>query len=171
MMRLSGSVKLRWAFGLGDRIGVTTALLGFGLECGLGLADGAQPALTGAQRLGQLITAGIAVELVLGRIDRLGFGEDAFDLGREGGFALVHAPVAHGLVLRRVRLHLRAVERDPSERHEARGLAQPQAVEEERLERGEVTAPELADRLVVGTRLSGEIHEADIALQALLEFA
>ncbi len=77
MMRAVGIGEVALGLGLGHGVGVTAPLLGLGLERGLGLADGAQAALAGAQRLGQLVAAGIAVELVLGRIDRLGLVEDA----------------------------------------------------------------------------------------------
>ena len=157
--------------GLGHRIGVTALLLGLGLEGGLGLADGPQAAFPGTQGLGQLVTAGIAIELVLSGVDRLGLFEDAGDLGLEDGLPLIHAAVAHGLVLARVRLDLRAIEGHPPERHQPGLLAQQQDVEEERMEGREVAAAELADGLVTRTGPAGEIHEADVGLQPLLELA
>ena len=72
------------------------------------------------------------------------------------GLALVHAAVAHGLVLAGVGLDLRAVERDPPELHETGLLAEQQDVEEECMEGLEVAAAELADGLVAGVGATGE---------------
>jgi hypothetical protein len=46
------------------------------LELALGLAQPRPAALAGAQLLGQLVATRLAVVLVLGRVDRLGFFED-----------------------------------------------------------------------------------------------
>src|SRR5450759_2314809 len=119
----------------------------------------------------QLISSCVAVAGVLGRVDRLGLGEDRRHLGCEGDLALGHPAVAHRLVLARVRLELRAVDRDPPELRESGRLAQPEGGQEEALERREVTAPELGARLVVGTGLPGEKHEANVGGEALLELA
>ena len=151
---------------------MTAPLAGLLLERGAGLADGAQAALPRAQGGGQLVTPGILpVELVLGAVDGLGLFQDAGDLGLERSLALVHAPVAHGLVPGSTGLHLGAIERDPPKLHEARLLAEQQDVEEESMEGLEVPAPELADGLVAGAGLAREEHEVDIAPQACLELA
>ena len=45
-------------------------------ELALGFAQPRPPPFAGAQLLGQFVAARVAVELVLGRVDRLGFFED-----------------------------------------------------------------------------------------------
>src|SRR5262249_47967855 len=85
--------------------------LGFGLERGLGLADLLKPLLLVGHPIGHLIAAPVAVELVLLPIGRLRGFEPAVDLGLQFRFPLLHALVAHRLVLGRVGLDLGAVER------------------------------------------------------------
>ena len=74
-----------------------------------------------------------------------------------------------GLVLAGAGLELGAVEGHPAESHQAGLLAQDEDLEEEPREGGQVATAELADGLVVGPRLPGEDHEADVRAEALLD--
>jgi hypothetical protein len=88
---------------VGLEVGVRLALSGeVFLQAALGLAQPGPPALAGAQLLGQLVAARVAVELVLGRVDRLRFLED---LARD-------LPVIEILIATGVRMQLRPVDRD-----------------------------------------------------------
>ena len=115
------------------------------LELALCLAQGLAPALRRAQVLGQLVTARLAVELVLAPVGLGGLGED---LARD---LLV---VAIG-VKRRVRRDLRAVDRDHPDRRQARPRAQPEHAREQLAQRLLVAAAEVRDRRVVGHQVAG----------------
>jgi len=158
MIRLSGSVKLRWAFGSG-----TAAWLPVRWRAccsrAVGFADPRQSSLPGPEFGRQLVAPGIAIELVLGGIDRLGLAEAGLHLRGKRCLALGHPGVAHRLVSGSVGLELRPIERDPAELDEAGFLAQDEDPEEEGPERAEVAATEARDRLVVRARLSGEVQK------------
>ena len=83
------------------------------LQLGHGLLDTGDAALAPSQLLGQ--RGAIVVRAVLGvlaAIGLLGLLEDAPDLFSQTFGGRLHAPVAHGLVLARVGLDLRAVDGD-----------------------------------------------------------
>src|SRR5258708_33564632 len=73
--------------------------LGFGLQCSLGLAYLLKPLLLVGHPIRHLVAALVAVELVLLRIGSLGSLEPASHLRLEPCFPLLHAIVAHPLVL------------------------------------------------------------------------
>jgi hypothetical protein len=80
----------------------------FGFQALLGFTQPATAALLARQLRRQLVTARLAVELVLGRVDRLGLLKD---LARE-------LLVIEVLVARRVGVHLGAVHRDHADLRE-----------------------------------------------------
>ena len=150
-MRLSGSVKFFCALGSGSSDGgaagfpgflrpsALSPFLGLGLRLGLGrrgrfrfgLQFGLRrPDLLGAlllvgDPLGQLLAALVAPEgLVLLGVHSLGGAQPFRYLGLELRRTLLHALVAHRLVLGGVRLDLRPVERDMAELHKPRLFAQ-----------------------------------------------
>ena len=172
MMRLSGSVKFFWALGRARRRGerlsdpVSCGLrlvasprlslrfdLGFGGRFRLGLQFGLRrPDLLGAPLLVgdplRHLLAGLvaAVQLVLLGVRRLGGAQPPADLGLQLRRALLHALVAHRLVLGGVRLDLRPVERDMAELHEPGLLAQLQYLHEQPRKRLQVPLAEVRDR-------------------------
>ncbi len=98
------------------------------------------PATLGrAQLLGQLIAAILAVELVLTPVGLFGFTENLLDQPAVGA-VLIH---------RRVRLDLRPVDRDHSDRHQPRLPTQAQNVVEQLRDLSLVTTAELRDRRVI----------------------
>ena len=106
--------------------------LGFGLQRSLGGGDLRQPLRLVGDPVRHLIAALVAVELVLLRIGRLRRLEPAVDLVLQFGLPLVHALVAHRLVLGRIRLDLGAVERDMPEPHQPGFLGELQHLHEQR---------------------------------------
>ena len=94
-----------------DRLGFLGAFL---IELAFGLAQPATPALAGREVLGQLIAALLAIELILGGVD---FGGLFEDLPRD----LIEVSVR---VAARVRMNLRAVDRDRADLDHPRSRAQ-----------------------------------------------
>ncbi|ESW76192.1 hypothetical protein X772_32340 [Mesorhizobium sp. LSJC280B00] len=119
--------------------------LGFGLQFGLGLANLLQSLLLVGHPIGHLVAALLAVELVLLPIGRLRGFEPAVDLGLELRFPLLHALVAHRLVLGRVGLDLGAVERHVPELHQSRLLGKLEDLHEQRSQRLQMPSAELRD--------------------------
>lgn len=106
------------------------------------------PRLRVAEFLGQLIAAlALAVELVLLGVDALGLVEPALHDLVEFVALLLHSAVAHGLVLRRVRAHLRPVDRDVAQLRHPLFAAHVQDLFEKPTERGGMSPPELGDRV------------------------
>ena len=136
-----------------NRPGLLGALL---FEAALGLAQPRAPALAGAQLLGQLVAARVAVELVLGGIDRLGLFED---LARE--LLVVAVGVATG-----VRRNLGPVDRDDADLGQALLGAQRQDLAEQPGDRVLVALDEPRDRRVIGPLLRGQHPEGDVLLAA-----
>ena len=184
-MRLSGSVKLRCALPSGSSSGRRRRLavlfaafrdalllclfppprllfggrLGFGLERGLGLPDLLQPLLLVGHPIGHLVAALVAVELVLLLIGRLRGFKPAVDLGLQLRFPLLHALVAHRLVLGRVGLDLGAVQRHVPELHQSRLRGKLQHLHEQRRQRLQMPSAELRDGAEVRRVARHDHHE------------
>src|SRR5271155_2449901 len=172
MMRLSGSVKFFCALGSGSSDGGAAGLPGFlrpsacrrssasgralGLAAGGAFASGPhsalrRPDLLGALLLvgdpfGQLLAALVAAEgSVFPGVRSLGCAQPPIDLGLELRRTLLHALVAHRLVLGGVRLDLRPVERDMAELHKSRLFAQLENLPEQSRKRLQVPLAEVGD--------------------------
>jgi hypothetical protein len=179
-MRLSGSVKLRCALPSGSVGGSVLfaafrdALLlclgspsrlflgggfGFRLQLSPGFANLLKPLLLVGHPIGHLIATLAAVEPVLLRIGGLRGFEPAVNLGRQLRFALLHALVAHRLVLGGIRLDLAAVERNVPELHQPGPLNQLQYLHEQRRQRLQMPSAELRDRAEVGRVPRHHHHE------------
>jgi hypothetical protein len=141
-----------------DRPRLLRALL---FKPALGFTQPRPAALAGAQLLGQLVAARVAVELVFGGIDRLGLLED---LARE--LLVVAVRVAT-----RVRRDLRAVDRDDADLGQALLRAQREDLTEQTGDRVLVALDEPRDRCVIRPLLSGHDPERDVLLAALLDQA
>ena len=187
-MRLSGvgEVLLRFGIGLLGRRGCWLArflrpfgfsfLLGLGSRSGLrrggrfrlGLQFGLRrPDLLGALLLvrdpvRQLLAALVAAErLVFLGVRRFGGAHPLGDLGVELGRPLGHALITHRLVLRSVRLDLRAVERHMAELRQPRPVAQLQNLREQAGERLQVTLAEVRDGAEIRRVEPDDAHEVD----------
>ena len=101
---------------------------------------------------------------VLLLVGLLGAGEQLVDLARQLGFRLQHALEAHRLVLARVRLELRAVERDVAQLHQAGLLAELQHRQVELLERFAMGATKLRNDGVIGMCTGGDHAEGDVRM-------
>ena len=130
------------------------------LQLALGLAQ-PRPPFPGAQLLGQLVAARLAVKLVLGGVDRLGFFED---LARE--LLVIDIRVAA-----RVARQLRPVDGNHADAREALLRAQRQHLAEQARDRLLVTLDEPRDRRVIGPLLRRQHAERDILLAAALDRA
>jgi hypothetical protein len=165
MIRLSGSVKLRWAVGVGTPGGcfglrprrprgepsalVPGSGLGgprLGLEFRLRRPDPLQPTLLIAHPGRHLVAAPVSTERgVLRSIGALGLRQPTLDLGGQLGLGRAHPGVAHGFVLGGIGAQLGAVQRDMAEPDQARAPAQGEHLHEEFGQGGEVASAELAD--------------------------
>ena len=128
-------------------------------ELALGLAQPRPAALAGAQLLGQLVAARVAVELVLGRVDRLGLFED---LARE--LLVVDVRVAA-----RVARQLRPVDGDHPDARQTLLRAQRQHLAEQAGDRVLVALDEPRDRRVIGPLLRRHHAERDVLLARPLD--
>ena len=122
------------------------------LELALGLAQPRPPPFPGAKLLGQFIAARVAVELVLGRVDRLGFFED---LARE--LLVIDVRVAT-----RVARQLRPVNSDHADARQPLLRAQRKHLAEEASDRLLVTLDEPRDRRVIRSLLRRQHAERNI---------
>ena len=130
-----------------------------GLQALLGLAQPAAAALRGRELRRQLVAARLPVELVLGRVDRLGLLDD---LARE-------LLVVEVLVARRVRLHLRAVDGDHADLGEPAARAQRQHLAEQAGDRVLVALEEPRQRRVIRALLGRQHPERDVLLAGALD--
>ena len=184
-MRLSGSVKFFCALGSGSSGGGlswflaalgSSPFLGLGLDFGLGrrgrfrlgLQFGLRrPDLLGAlllvgDPLRQLLAALVAAEgLVFLGVRSLGGAQPSLHLGLELRRTLLHALVAHRLVLGGVRLDLRPVERDMTELRQPRLLAQLQNLPEQAGERLQMALAEVGDGAKIRRIEPDNAHEVD----------
>ena len=124
----------------------------------LGLANLLQPRLPALQLLGQFVARLLGpVARVLRRVDCFGFGQHLLHLGRQLWLAVLDPPVTHGLVLGGVGLHLRAVERHPTQLHRPALERHPQHLLEQPLEGFQVDLAKIRDRAEVGL-VAGRQH-------------
>jgi hypothetical protein len=190
-MRLSGSVKLRCALPSGSALGGAgggpfllrpSALrfasasaphlllrggLGLGLQRRFRRADLGEPLLLVGDPLRHLVAAPAAVELVLLRIGGLGGRQPAVDLRLQLRLALLHARIAHRLVLGGIGLDLRAVERDVPELHQPGRATQLENLHEQLGQSSQVPFAEVGDGAEV-RRVPGNDHHEVGALGARL---
>ena len=122
------------------------------VEAALGIAQPAAPALRRRQLRGQLIAAPLAEPLVLGAVDRVRLGQDL-----RGDLVVVEV-----LVLRRVRVHLRAIDREHRDADQAGVRAERQHVAEQASQRRLVALAKARDRAVIGPLVRGDHPERDI---------
>src|SRR5271166_6735610 len=154
-MRLSGSVKLRWASLLAALFALFLRLLlslnlGFGSRLGLkgrlGLTDLREPLFLIRDPSGHLIAALVLAEsFVLLCVRRFGGGQPAVHLGLKLRLALFHAPIAHGLVLGGVGLDLGPIQRNMAELRKPRHLRKLQHLQKQARQRLQMALAELAD--------------------------
>jgi hypothetical protein len=116
-----------------------------------------------------LHTPVLAVASILLRVGRLRFLQDLVDDLPQPRLVLEHPFVAHRLVLRRMRFHLRPVDRHLSQLHQLRFLAQVQNLHEQRPERVQVAPPELADPRVVRVAARREHPEGHVLVRPSLD--
>ncbi len=125
---------------LGLRLGLLTSQTLFALgQATLRVRQCLAAGLWVAQRLGQLIPAILAVELVLTAVGVLGFAQDVFD----------QPAVAAVLIHRRVRLDLRPIDRDHPNRHQGRLPTQTKHLVKQPRDLRFMTPAELRDRRMV----------------------
>jgi hypothetical protein len=134
---------------LRDRPGFGGAPL---IQAALGIAQPAAPALRSRQLCGQLVAASLAKTLVLGAIDRVRLGQDLL-----GDLVVVEV-----LVLRGVRVQLRAVDRQHRHADQAGVRAQRQHIAEQARQRRLVTPTKTRDRAVIGPLIRGDHTKRDI---------
>src|SRR5271166_385231 len=154
-MRLSGSVKLRWASLLAALFALFLRLLlslnlGFGSRLGLkgrlGLTDLREPLFLIRDPSGHLIAALVLAEsFVLLCVRRFGGGQPAVHLGLKLRLALFHAPIAHGLVLGGLGLDLGPIQRNMAELRKPRHLRKLQHLQKQARQRLQMALAELAD--------------------------
>ena len=130
-----------------------------GLQRLLGLAQHLATITAGAQPLGQLVTALLAEQLVLGRVDARGVLQD---LARD---LLV---AARGVMGRRGG-DLRAVDRDDADPDQPAARAQRQDLAEQIGDRRLVAHPEARDRRVIWRVVGGDHAECDVVVAAPLD--
>lgn len=100
--------------------------LGLLLQHGLGRPNDREPLLPARQFGGQFISSPVrAIRRIILRIYRLGLLEQCLDFSLQPRFFSDHPAVAHGLMLRRVRLHFGAIQHDMPQLDQARSLTQP----------------------------------------------
>ena len=128
------------------------AALALFIELSLGLLERRATTLRSAQMLRQLIAARLTVELVLFTIDPLSVAED---LDRD-------PPVVDVRVARRVRHHLRAINRDHPHRHQPRLPAQLQHTAEQLRQRPLMPDAELRDRRMIRRPVRGDHPIRDV---------
>ena len=124
-----------------------------------GFAQRSAPTLTRSQMLGQLIAARIAVELILGSVDLARLLQDL-----PGELLVIEVAVMRG-----VRVHLRPIDRDHPDLHEARLPAEPQHLAEQARQRRLVAHTKARDRRVIGRQLASDHAVGDILHAATLD--
>ena len=140
-----------WAFGSGlaESVGCPAAAassLARASKHPFRLANPRQPTLASLQFRRQLVAAPIRAVLgILGRVRRLRLREQLLHLVTQLPLFVPHPVVTHRLVLRRVRLHLAAVERHAAHPRRPQFARQPQHLLEEALQGGQVRLPEIGD--------------------------
>jgi hypothetical protein len=122
------------------------------VQAALGIARPAAPALRRRQLRRQLVTAPLAKTLVLGAVDRVRLGQDLL-----GDLVVVEV-----LVLRGVRVHLRAVHRQHRHADQAGVRAQRQHLTEQARQRRLVTLAKARDRAVIRPLVRGDHPEREI---------
>ena len=187
-MRLSGSVKFFCALGSGLSDGGAAGRPGFlrpsacrrssAFSCASALAAAAAFASASSSAfaarifsarfflfghpVGQLLAALIRAEgFVFLGVRRLGGAQPPLNLGLELRRPLLHAIVAHRLVLGGVRLDLRAVERDMAELDQPRLLAKLENLREQAGERLQMALAEVGDGAKIRRFEPDKAHEVD----------
>ena len=163
---LSNALLLETALGLLDalraaarhRLRVRRAL---GLRALLGLAQPAATALGGRELRRQLVAARVPMELVFGRVDRLGFLDD---FARE--LLVIDVRVA-----RRVRLDLRAVDRDDADLGEPAARAEREHLAEQARDRLLMALQEPRQGRVIRPLLRRQHPKRDVFLTGALDHA
>ena len=107
------------------------------------------------------------MQLVLLRIGRLGSSKPAVDLGLEFSLTFLHALIAHRLVLGRVRLDLRTIERHMSELHQPRLFRKLQHLHEQSSQSLQMPSPELRYRTEIRRIPRHDHHEVGPLLASL----
>jgi hypothetical protein len=144
MMRLSGSVKLRWAFGAWGR--------GAGLrfQRRLGGADLRQALLLVRHPRRQFVAPPLGPVLaILAGVGGLSLGQPRRHLGGQRRFDVLHPPIAHRFVLGGVGPDLRPIQGDMAQLHQARALTQAQHLLKQRAQGREMAPPKRRDRAEV----------------------
>jgi hypothetical protein len=186
MIRLSGSVKLRWVLALGGlalgglgrgrwrcrgrrrcranhRRAVAALARDGGLRRGLqrrlGGADRGQPRGLVGHPVGQLVAAPVGAER--GRVCCLGRLEPGRHLLGQRRFRLHHPAVAHRLVLGRVGLDPGAVQGDVAKLDQPGLAAQAQHLNEQPAERLQMALAKIADGAEVRRLQPGDRHDVD----------
>ena len=149
--RGGGPARFLAALGLSPLLGLRFGLgrrgrFRLGLQFGLRRPDLLDALLLVGDPFGQLLAALVAAEgsVFLG-VRSLGCAQPPLDLGLELRRTLLHALVAHRLVLGGVRLDLRPVERDMAELHKSRLFAQLENLPEQSRKRLQVPLAEVGD--------------------------
>jgi len=141
-------------------------------EIGLRTADLRETLFASGHLRVEVVVAALRAEpFVLGGIGRLGVGQEVVDLGLKIGFALGHPLVAHGLAPTGVGSDLRAVQADPAQLDHPRLLAQLQDLQEQRIQRGQMPAPEPGHRPEVRCLVRGQEPKRHIVMAGLLDLA
>ena len=198
MIRLCGSVKFFWALASGSLEGgaagrpglrrPSAARFSAASASALSLASAAAFASASSSALALRILsarsflsatqAGISspvlsrpYSLSSCRVRRLGRVEPLGDLGFQFRGAVLHALVAHRLVLRRVGFDLGAVERHMPELHQAGRLAQMQDLPEQSAKRLQVTLAEIRNSAEIRRIEPDDAHEVDTLAASLADTA
>ena len=114
---------------------------------GLGGPDGLQTLRPTRHLGGQLVTPSVrTIGRIVPRIRRLRLLEQRRDLRVEPCLLRHHPAITHRLVLRRIRLDLRAIQGDVSQLDQARPLTECQDLHEQVGQRGQMLLAEVTDR-------------------------
>jgi len=108
---------------------------------------------------------------VFGRIGLCRLIEQRLHFPLELVLGVAHPRIAHRLVLRGGGLHLGAVQRHVAQFHQPRGLAQPQALDEQPGQRRQVALAERGNAVVVGMLVTGQHADGDIAIGGALDLS
>ena len=127
---------------------------------------GADPrqAVLAAQKLGRQIRLRNArpQATIVRPVLVLSSGQQVADLGLQALLVLLHPVVAHRLVLARVRVDLRAVERDVAQLHEACPPSEPDDLPKEVMHGIQMRTPERADRGELRVLAACEVAECHV---------
>ena len=163
LARFLAALGLSLLLGLGLRFGLgRSGRFRLGLQFGLRRPDLLGALLLVGDPFGQLLAALVAAEgsVFLG-VRSLGCAQPPIDLGLELRRTLLHALVAHRLVLGGVRLDLRPVERDMAELHKSRLFAQLENLPEQSRKRLQVPLAEVGDGAKIRRIEPDNAHEVD----------